>query len=87
MRAGRGPEAIITSTKNPRLRAAASLRGRGARDETGLTLVDGTRELTLALAGGASVVEVFADAERLSAEGEVVVAEARRRGARSEELV
>jgi TrmH family RNA methyltransferase len=49
----------ITSTKNPRVKAAIALRDRRARDETGLTLVDGVRELARALAGGARAVEVF----------------------------
>ena len=46
-------EPEITSPKNPRVRAAAALRDRRARDEAGLTLVDGLRELERALAGGA----------------------------------
>jgi TrmH family RNA methyltransferase len=71
----------LTSTKNPRVRAAASLRDRRARDETGLTLVDGARELARALAGGAIVVEIFVDKDRLAAEGVAAVAEAARRGA------
>jgi len=76
-----GYQPELTSTKNPRVRAAMALRGRHVRDETGLTLVDGTRELTRALAGGAQVVEVFVDAARLDAEGAGAVAEARDRGA------
>ena len=76
---GHQPE--LTSTKNPRVRAAMALRGRHVRDESGLTLVDGTRELTRALAGGAQVVEVFVDAARLDAAGDAAVAEARHRGA------
>ena len=74
-----GPE--LTSTRNPRVRAAAALRDRRAREETGLTLVDGARELTRALEGGAIVVEVFVEDARLGSEGAAAVAEARRRGA------
>lgn len=75
------PEMLITSTKNPRVRAAADLRDRRARDAVGLTLVDGARELARALAGGARVVEVFADDSRLSPEGADAVDLARDRGA------
>ncbi len=73
-------EAALTSTKNPRVRAAAALRDRRERDEAGLTLVDGARELARALAGGAVVVEVFVDEARISPEGAAAVAEARARG-------
>ena len=74
-------EPALTSTKNPRVRAAAGLRDRRERDEAGLTLVDGARELTRALAGGAVVVEVFVDEDRLAPDGAAAVVEARRRGA------
>jgi TrmH family RNA methyltransferase len=74
-------EPAISSTKNPRIRAAAALRDRRERDATGLTLVDGVRELAHALAGGAVVVEVFVDEARLGSEGAGAVDEARRRGA------
>jgi TrmH family RNA methyltransferase len=74
-------EPAISSTKNPRIRAAAALRDRRERDEAGLTLVDGVRELARALAGGAVVVEVFVDEARLGSEGAGAVDEARRRGA------
>ncbi|HUG47946.1 MAG TPA: RNA methyltransferase [Candidatus Limnocylindria bacterium] len=53
------PRTHITSTANPRLRAAFRLRGRRERDQRGLTLVDGVRETARALAGGATVREVF----------------------------
>lgn len=49
----------ITSTANPRVKAAARLRGRRERDKEGLTLIDGVRETMRALAGGATVTEVF----------------------------
>ncbi len=75
------PEDRITSTRNPRVRAAAELRERRARDAAGLTLVDGARELARALAGGARVVEVFVDADRLSGEGLDAVDRARAAGA------
>ena len=49
----------ITSTGNPRLKAALRLRGRRERDRMGLTLIDGVRETARALAGGAALREAF----------------------------
>jgi RNA methyltransferase, TrmH family len=72
---------VITSFRNPRIRDAAALRGRQARDETGLTLVDGARELARAVDGGATVVELFVDADRLTEAGREAVARARSTGA------
>ena len=74
-------EPEITSPKNPRIRHAAALRERRAREETGLTLVDGLRELERALAGGAKPVEVFIDLARLGEAGHDVLADAREAGA------
>lgn len=74
-------EPEISSPKNPRIRHAAALRDRQAREATGLTLVDGVRELERALAGGARPVEVFADLARLGADGRAVLADAREAGA------
>jgi TrmH family RNA methyltransferase len=50
---------VITSTANPRVKAAARLRGRRERDEEGLTLIDGVRETLRALQAGATLREVF----------------------------
>lgn len=50
---------VITSPSNPRIRAAARLRERRERDRTGLTLVDGAREVLRALDAGVDVVEAF----------------------------
>jgi TrmH family RNA methyltransferase len=50
---------IVTSLANPRVRAATALRDRRERDRTGLTLVDGARELRRALDAGVAVVETF----------------------------
>lgn len=50
---------MITSLVNPRVKAATALRDRRERDRSGLTLVDGTRELGRALDAGVSVVEAF----------------------------
>lgn len=50
---------LITSAANPRVKAAARLRGRRERDEQGLTLIDGVRETMRALSGGAVLREAF----------------------------
>ena len=42
----------LTSPANPRLKALVGLRRRRARDEAGLTVVEGHEELALALAAG-----------------------------------
>lgn len=49
----------IASAANPRIRAAARLRDRGSRDETGLTIVDGGREVRRAVEAGVTVEEAF----------------------------
>jgi RNA methyltransferase, TrmH family len=49
----------IASPSNARIKAAARLRDRRGRDETGLTLVDGTREVRRALESNVDVVEAF----------------------------
>jgi RNA methyltransferase, TrmH family len=49
----------ITSTANPRIRAAVALRERRDRERTGLTLVDGIREVDRALTAGVETVDVF----------------------------
>ena len=54
---------VLTSAANPRLRAAAALRDRRARDRTGLLLVDGSREVARAIDGGVTLVEAFVAAE------------------------
>jgi len=59
-----GPESI-TSPANPRLKRAAGLRDADERRATGLTLVDGRRELARAAASGVEIVEVFVDARHL----------------------
>ena len=75
------PDPVLSSSRNPRVLAAVALRDRRARDETGLTLIDGARELARALAGGAAVVEAFVDADRLTSEAQAAVDSARAAGA------
>lgn len=53
------PRPLLTSTANPRVKAAVALRDRRQRDRTGLTVVDGAREVRRSLEGGAIVVEAF----------------------------
>ncbi|HEX5827226.1 MAG TPA: TrmH family RNA methyltransferase [Candidatus Limnocylindrales bacterium] len=75
------PDVELTSVKNPRVRAALALRDRRARDEAGVTLVDGARELGRAVAGGVQVTEVFAADSLLDDEARTVLDDARRAGA------
>lgn len=49
----------ITSTANPRVKAALRLRERRERERSGLTLIDGVRETARAVAAGARLREVF----------------------------
>ena len=49
----------ITSRSNPRIVNAARLRERRQRERTGLTLIDGTRELLRALQSGVDVETVY----------------------------
>ena len=49
----------LTSAANPRLRAAAALRDRRERDQTGRILIDGARELLRALDACVEVETIF----------------------------
>ena len=49
----------ITSTANDRVKALVRLRDRRERERTGLTLVDGAREIERALGAGVGVVEAW----------------------------
>ncbi|HZC33122.1 MAG TPA: TrmH family RNA methyltransferase [Candidatus Bathyarchaeia archaeon] len=49
----------ITSLTNPRVKAAVRLRDRAERDLTGLTIVDGAREILRALDAGVDVEQAF----------------------------
>jgi TrmH family RNA methyltransferase len=68
----------ITSPANQRIRQAMALRDADARRTTGLTIVDGRRELSRAAASDCEIVEVFVAAE--------AIAVAARRGDESEPL-
>jgi TrmH family RNA methyltransferase len=53
------PPRAIASLTNTRIKAAVRLRDRRERDATGLTIVDGARELLRALDRGVAVAEAF----------------------------
>jgi TrmH family RNA methyltransferase len=61
------PYDTITSAANPRVRQAARLRDADARRETGMTLIDGRRELARAASVGVAIDEVFVDADSAAA--------------------
>lgn len=50
---------MITSTANPRVQAVVRLRKRRARDESGLFVVEGEREVRRALAAGVTVDDLW----------------------------
>lgn len=52
-------EPQIASAANPRVKAVAKLRDRRERERTGLTIVDGGREVRRALAAGVELAEAF----------------------------
>lgn len=54
---------LITSLHNPRTKAAARLRDRKGRDEQGRIIIDGVREIGLALASGIELLELYWFAE------------------------
>ena len=58
----------VTSPTNPRVRAAAALRDADARRATGLTLVDGRREIARAVPAGVEVVDLFVSVDALPSE-------------------
>ncbi|TWT39094.1 TrmH family RNA methyltransferase [Blastopirellula retiformator] len=49
----------ITSVQNPRIKAAAKLRQRRAREQQGRTIIDGVREIERALAKEFPLLELF----------------------------
>ena len=59
---------LLTSTANSRVKAAAALRDRRERDRTGLTVVDGAREVRRSLEAGAVAVEAFVCEAQLAGE-------------------
>ncbi len=57
---------VLTSRTNPRIVEVASLRDRRARERTGLTVIDGAREVRRAIESGAELVEAFVCGTRLA---------------------
>lgn len=76
------PHETITSSSNPRIRHAASLRAADGRRASGLTLVDGRRELGRAVAAAAAIEEIFVAVDHPAVLDEAWIAEAVARGAR-----
>ena len=56
----------ITSPSNPRVRTTLKLRDATTRRQTGLTLIDGQREIHRCLAAEKEIIEVFFDADSFS---------------------
>ncbi len=56
----------ITSPSNPRVRTTSKLRDATTRRQTGLTLIDGQREIYRCLAAQKEITEVFFDADSFS---------------------
>ena len=56
----------ITSPSNPRVRTTLKLRDATTRRQTGLTLIDGQREIRRCLAAEKEIIEVFFDANSFS---------------------
>ena len=56
----------ITSPSNPRVRTTLKLRDATTRRQTGLTLIDGQREIRRCLAAEKEIIEVFFDADSFS---------------------
>jgi len=55
----------ITSTTNPRIKEVVKLRDRKYRQESGLTVIDGVREISRAFHAGTDLVSLFFCEERL----------------------
>jgi TrmH family RNA methyltransferase len=71
----------ITSLHNPRIKAAVKLRDRKGRDEQRRIIIDGLREIGLAIAAGVKILELYRRTESSSDECSQLVAGAERAGA------
>lgn len=72
----------ITSVHNPRIKAAVRLRERDHRQQQRQMLIDGQRELALALAAGIEVVELYYEPSAAAEPSHpALVAQAQERGA------
>jgi TrmH family RNA methyltransferase len=70
---GAMPSPTLASPSNPRIKSVARLRDRRERESTGLTLVDGAREVRRALDSKVEVVEAFVCEPLLAGEDARVV--------------
>lgn len=76
------PAEKITSLQNPRLKQLVKLRDRRPRDEAGLFLIEGYREVKRALEAGVKPVELYCGADWfLGANEPELIEEAQRSGA------
>lgn len=66
---------MITSLQNPGIKQAVKLQDRRDRDESGLFLIEGYRELTRALTGGVSLQKLFICPQLFLGENEGVLIE------------
>lgn len=64
---------IVTSRQNPKVKAVAQLRKRKGRDEQGVLLVEGYEELSLAMASGAVLQQVFYCPELMRADAQLAL--------------
>ena len=60
--------AVLTSLHNPRVKVAARLRERKGRDEQRRIIIDGMREIGLALSAGVRIIELYFVAELCQAD-------------------
>jgi TrmH family RNA methyltransferase len=65
----------ITSRQNPRLKELVKLRDRGPRDEAGLFLIEGYREIRRAIEKGAALAELYFSPEWFLGENEPALLE------------
>ncbi|MFA5058229.1 MAG: RNA methyltransferase [Opitutaceae bacterium] len=76
------PPEKITSLQNPRIKQLVKLRDRRSRDEAGLFLVEGYREVKRALAAGVKLTELYSGPDWFLGENEpALIEEAQRAGA------
>ena len=70
----------ITSPQNPRIKELRRLRDKRARDKTGLFLVEGLKEVSMALEGGVELEALYFSRDLLKGEGEALLETAQAKG-------
>jgi TrmH family RNA methyltransferase len=63
------PSIIVSSRQNPRFKAALALRDGGERRKRGRMLVDGGREIGMALTAGVEVIEAWVAPDEIRTDG------------------